>query len=237
MRYLYSLYALLVFLVFFLLLLPFIYLFGFLGERGQKGIWYLLKGWSYVWFFLLGMRIRRRFEETPNPKNTYIVIANHSSYLDSPFIFRSFPFPVLPLATEGFSRIPVFGFLYRKMTVLVNRKSAESRQQSARRLYQTLSRKKSILIFPEGGIPETEDGGLGTFYNGAFRLALETGIPILPVIFPDTRKRWRPGSFWNWQPGLCRALFLKEIDVNGHSLSSLKERTHAQMQAALEKLS
>lgn len=233
MRYLYSLYALLTFVALFLCLVPFFYIFGLMGTSGQKYIWYLVKGWGYVWFFLLGNRVQRIYEQKPERGRNYIVVANHSSYLDTPMVFRCMPFMALPLATESFAKVPLFGFLYKKMAIMVDRKSIKSRRRSVRRMRRTLTNGNSIFIFPEGGIVASGKI-LNPFYDGAFKLAKETGISILPVIFPDTQKRWSPGSFWNWHPGKCRAIFLKEIPIEGSSMNDLKPLAFAQMERALE---
>lgn len=234
MRYLYAVYALLTFVVLFLLLVPFFYIFGLMGTSGQKCIWYLVKGWGYLWFFLLGIRVKRVFEVKPEKSGNYIVIANHSSFLDTPMIFRCMPFMALPLATESFARIPLFGFLYKKMAILVDRASIKSRRRSVRRMSRALSNGHSIFIFPEGGIIESGKT-LNPFYDGAFKLALESGIPILPVLFPDTQKRWTPGSFWNWRPGKSRVIFLQVIEPDGFSVAELKQHAFAQMEEALIK--
>jgi 1-acyl-sn-glycerol-3-phosphate acyltransferase len=164
----------------------------------------------------------------------YIFIANHSSYLDTPMIFRCMPSMVLPLATESFSKVPLFGFLYKKMTIMVDRNSVQSRRRSVRRMRRALSSGKSIFIFPEGGIVSSGKT-LNSFYDGAFRLAIESGIPILPVIFPDTVDRWTPGSFWNWHPGKSRAVFLKEISAKNTTMSDMKKLAFSQIEKALIK--
>lgn len=233
MRYLYALYALLTFLVFFLLILPFIYFFGLFGKRGRTWVWYLLKGWGYAWYFVLGIKVERYFEAKPRKVQNYIVIANHSSFLDPTMIFRCLPFFTLTLATKAFSKIPFFGFLYRRMTVLVDRESASSRQKSIKKLQELLHKGESIFIFPEGGILKSEKM-LNPFYDGAFRLSVETGIPILPILFPDTSKRWGTKGFWDWHTGKCRAVFLKEIFPENFKATDLKSYTFSEMESALK---
>lgn len=234
MRHLYAIYALLTFLLFFLLLLPFIYLFGCLQDFGQKYLWYLLKAWGRIWFFLLGMPVSRVFAQSISKYKSYIFIVNHTTYLDTTFLFRCLPIPALPLAEADFARIPIFGFLYKKMTLLVDRKSLHSRERSVREMKKVLQKGKNILIFPEGGINQTKNT-LKPFYDGAFKLAKETDTTILPVVFPDTKYRWQPDSFWNWHPGKCRALFLEAISPAGKSTQELKELAFTRMKEALEK--
>ncbi|HET8572946.1 MAG TPA: lysophospholipid acyltransferase family protein [Edaphocola sp.] len=220
MRYLYTIYAVTLFLAGFVITMPVIFLFHFF-KNGQEYNWYILKFWSRCWFFLLGIQVSVSFPEEFKAFPPYIIVANHSSFLDTPFLFRCCPFPVLPLATAGFAKIPLFGFLYKEMTVLVQRQSLSSRRQSFRRLKKALNRGKSIFIFPEGGFKQSENT-LQPFYDGAFRLSKETGVPVLPVAFPDTAQRWRPTSFWHWHPGKCRAIFSGPIYPQGKSTKEIK---------------
>ncbi len=229
MKYIYAIYATLTFVVFFLLLFPLFFLLGIFNLK--KAIWYIIKFWSVIWFFLLGMYIRRIFLQKPKTKKTYIVVANHYSYLDTATIFRTFPFIVAPLAMVELAKVPLFGFLYSKMAILVDRSNAKSKVASLRKLKETVLRGKSIFIFPEGSFNNT-DKPIKNFYDGAFKLAIETGTDILPVLFPDTKKRWNNKSFWSWSPGRNRVVFLPEINVAKYGNSEydkLKNDTHELM--------
>lgn len=235
MRYLYVLYALITFVLFFLLLFPFFLLFSLFKNPGRKIIWYLIKAWGYIWFFLLGMPVRRIFKTKPEKNKAYVVVSNHRSYLDTALLFRVMPFMVRPLATKELTKIPLFGFLYRKMAILVDRSSDRSRALSVRLLRHVLRHESSIYIFPEGSFNETEKP-LKDFYNGAFRIALQTRTPVLPVVFPDTVKRWHYSSFWAWTPGICRAIFLDPVEVAPYSedqSDDLKRNVFTLMAAAL----
>lgn len=212
MRYFYTIYCIAVFVIFFLVLFPFFVLFSFFGAWGRKAIWQLIRGWSYVWFFLIGMPARRVYMQRPQKGKNYVVVANHISYLDTPLIFRTIPFFVRPLAKKELAKIPLFGFLYKQMAVLVDRSDVKSKSKSMQMLRRSLQREGSIFIFPEGTFNETGKP-LKDFYDGAFRLALRTNTPILPVIFPDTYKRWHFSSFWSWNAGINRAVFLPEVEL------------------------
>jgi 1-acyl-sn-glycerol-3-phosphate acyltransferase len=225
MRYLYVIWATALFIAFFLVLFPLFLCCSLLGPWGKKAIWYLIKAWSHVWFFLIGMYTKRIFLQPVSKNQNYIVVANHVSYIDTPLIFRTMPFPVRPLAKKELAQIPLFGFLYRQMAVLVDRSNDKSKAHSVQHLRRTLQREGSIFIFPEGTFNETNDP-LKFFYDGAFRLALQTRTNILPVIYPDSINRWNYKSFWNWSPGINRAIFLPEIDITPflpNNVSGLKQ--------------
>jgi 1-acyl-sn-glycerol-3-phosphate acyltransferase len=221
MRFLYSLWCILTFAITFLILLPFFVLFGFFGNWGLQAIGKILRGWSFVWFFIIGMKAKIIFHQKPDKNKNYIVVANHASYIDVPFIFRAVPFFVRPLAKAELAKIPLFGFLYRKVAILVDRNDNKSKAHSIQKLRRVLTREGGIFIFPEGTFNESE-APLKSFYDGAFRLALQTNTNILPVVFPDTVHRWHYSGIWQWTPGNITAIFLPEVDVAAFSPNDVK---------------
>jgi 1-acyl-sn-glycerol-3-phosphate acyltransferase len=155
--------------------------------------------------------------------------------MDIPMVVKSIRQPIRILAKSELAKIPVFGFLYRKATVMVDRSSAENRAKSVMRLKAILRREISIVIFPEGTFNMTGDP-LKEFYSGAFRIALETNTPIKPVIFPDTVNRLHYDSIFSFTPGICRAIFLEEIPVTGMTLKDadlLRHIVYEKMEDAL----
>jgi 1-acyl-sn-glycerol-3-phosphate acyltransferase len=235
-RYFYAIYAVITFVLLFLLFFPLFIVLSFFKAWGRKTIWRIIQLWSYIWFYLIAMPVRREYIQRPDRKKQYIVIANHWSYLDTAMIFRAIPFYARPLAKYELSKIPLFGFLYKTMAIIVDRENPESRLKSLHLLKHTIEAEKtSIFIFPEGTFNETNEP-LKSFYDGAFRIAIETQTPILPVLFPDTRKRWHYRSFWAWSAGISRAVFLPEIDVRNYStndVAALREKTHQAMWRAM----
>jgi 1-acyl-sn-glycerol-3-phosphate acyltransferase len=235
-RYFYAVYAVITFVLLFLLFFPLFIVLSFFKAWGRKTIWRIIQLWSYIWFYLIAMPVRREYIQRPDRKKQYIVIANHWSYLDTAMIFRAIPFYARPLAKYELSKIPLFGFLYKTMAIIVDRENPESRLKSLHLLKHTIEAEKtSIFIFPEGTFNETNEP-LKSFYDGAFRIAIETQTPILPVLFPDTRKRWHYRSFWAWSAGISRAVFLPEIDVRNYStndVAALREKTHQAMWRAM----
>jgi len=239
LRYLYSVYCIITFAVLFLLFLPFFVLLGFFGEKGRKVSWRLIRIWGFVWLFLIAMPVRIHYRAgKPDTGKNYIVVANHLSYLDTAMIFRAIPFYAKPLAKAELAKIPLFGLLYKQVTVLVQRDNKDSKNKSIKQLKEHLEHSGSIFIFPEGAFNETE-APLMHFYDGAFRIAKETHIPILPVLFPDTKKRLHYSSVFSFKPGISRAVFLPEIsaaEIAILDVAQLKERVRNSMLAALEQL-
>lgn len=236
MQFLYSLYAVISFIVLFFFFFPLFVLFSFLGQWGKKIIWYLVKIWSYIWLFIIGIFPQRTFKTAINKQRNYVVVGNHISYLDTAMIFRTMPFFCRILAKKELVNIPIFGFLYKQLAVLVDRSDEASKRKSALLLERVLNQQSSIFIFPEGSFNESTET-LKHFYDGAFRLAIQTQTPILPVVFPDTVKRFHYSGLWKWTPGKSRAIFLEPIEVTGYELSELevlKEQVKNQMREALQ---
>lgn len=221
MRYLYSVWCILTFAITFLALFPFFVLFSFFGKWGLQAIGKILRAWAFVWFFIIGMKPNIKFHQKIDKTKNYIVVANHASYIDVPFIFRAVPFFVRPLAKAELAKIPLFGFLYRKVAVLVDRSDNKSKAHSVQKLRRVLTREGGIFIFPEGTFNESEDL-MKPFYDGAFRLALQTKTPILPVLFPDTVNRWHWSGIFTWSPGKITAVFLPEIRIDEFEPNDVK---------------
>jgi 1-acyl-sn-glycerol-3-phosphate acyltransferase len=232
----YVIYAALLFLVLMLLILPLAIIGSFFGTiRGGTIIYSLCTIWAETWLFLIGIHHKNIYIAPHNKDHACIFVANHISYMDVPVLVKSIRQPMRVLAKSELSRVPVFGFLYKRATVMVDRSDGQNRAKSVMRLKAYLKRKISIFIFPEGTFNITGQP-LKEFYNGAFRVAIETQTPIKPVIFPDTIDRWHYNDFFSLTPGVSRAIFMEEIpvkDLTLHDIDILKEKVYRQMDAEL----
>jgi 1-acyl-sn-glycerol-3-phosphate acyltransferase len=235
-RVLYTTWAILWFVAIMLLIFPFVLLASLWGRiRGGNFIYHILRVWSGAWFFLVGIRPRNIYQHRPDPEKQYIFVINHISYLDAAILPEAIRQPVRPLGKIEMSRVPVFGYIYRMCVVMVDRSNSEHRARSIRNLKSVLKKGISIMIFPEGTFNET-DHPLKDFYDGAFRIALETRTPIQPVLFLDAYERMHHRHFFSLNPGPCRVLFLPLVPVEGLTLAQvkeLKETVFRQMEAGL----
>lgn len=191
--------------------------------------------WADLWFFLIGMPHRRIFEAPLDKQRSYIFVSNHISYLDAAIIPKAIRQPVRPLGKVEMSRIPVFGFIYRNAIVTVDRSSAANRAKSVRILTSLIHKGISVLVFPEGTFNMTTDP-LKDFYDGAFRVAIETQTPVKPVLFLDAYRRMPYESLLSMSPGLSRILYLTEIPVEGMTVADvqlLKEKVYRIMEEKL----
>jgi 1-acyl-sn-glycerol-3-phosphate acyltransferase len=219
---LYTIYALFWFALFTLLAFPLVIVFSFFGKRrGGNMIWSMAKIWADCWYFLLGIRHENTYESTYDPSVNYIFLANHISYMDIPTIFKAIrKQPVRVLGKEEIKKIPVFGYIYSQGAVMVDRGNTERRAKSVRILKSLLKHHISVLIFPEGTFNETGKA-LKSFYDGAFRIAVETQTPIKPVLFLDNYTIMSYKSLLSLKHAKSRAVFLEEISPEGYTLKQI----------------
>ncbi|HTM93267.1 MAG TPA: lysophospholipid acyltransferase family protein [Flavisolibacter sp.] len=191
--------------------------------------------WADIWFALVFIFHKNIYIEELNKDQSYIFVANHISYLDSAIIPKTFRHPVRPLGKVEMAKIPIFGFIYKNAIVTVDRSSAENRIKSVRILKSILKKGISVLVFPEGTFNTTHQP-LKEFYDGAFRIAIETGTPIKPVLLLNAYDRMHYKSIFCLNPGKSRSFFLPEVSVEGLSIKDvgmLKEKVFKLMEEEL----
>ncbi|RPE12371.1 1-acyl-sn-glycerol-3-phosphate acyltransferase [Chitinophaga lutea] len=236
-RALYSVYALIVWLAIMFLILPPIVLVSFLGKvKGGNIVFYFLRFWAHVWFPAVGIFVRKTWK-APKSNDPCIYLANHSSYLDAALAVKVMPLPFRPLGKSELSRIPLFGLIYSRSVVPVDRSTAKGRAQSMRDMLYMIKRNVSLLIFPEGTTNETEQPLL-PFHSGAFRIAIETQTPIRPVLYVDNHARLAKIKFLSLNPGPCRVVFLPLVPVEGLTMEDvphLKKQVRHMMEEELRK--
>ncbi len=236
LQWIYTIYALLLFVAIMLVLFPFAIIASFFGRiRGGNLIFRLCMVWADCWFPLIFI-FHRKIYETPHDRSRqYIFVSNHISYLDAAILPKAYRQPVRALGKIELSKVPVFGFIYRNAIVTVDRSNADNRARSIRILRSIISKGISVMVFPEGTFNMT-NRPLKDFYDGAFRLAIETQTPVKPVLFLDAYSRMNYTSVFRMSPGRCRLVYLQEIPVAGMTLADtemLKQKVYAVMEEKL----
>ena len=236
-QYIYVIWSAVIFLAILFLIMPFVIIASFFGKMtGGNIINGLCRFWVDCLFILCGIR-HTNIEETPHQiDRQYIFVSNHISYLDIPLIFKAIRRQKIRiLGKYELSKVPVFGFLYKSVVVMVDRTSHESRAKSVRQLTSVIRKGLSVYIFPEGTFNE-DHIPLKELYDGAFRIAIETQTPIKPILFLDAYDRLNYKSLFSLNPGKCRTVYLEEITVEGltkNEVGDLKQRVFDIMEAAL----
>jgi len=180
--------------------------------------------WSWVFSLLTFIRYEFYGRENFGKGQSYIFVSNHTSFLDIPGLCLLIPGEFRPLAKKELLKIPVFGLIARGATVIVDRSDRESKQKSLERLKKILTEGISILLFAEGTQNRTKEI-LQPFKDGAFRLAVDTQMPVLPMVVIGAGKLMPPGTI-NLRPGLIKIIVAPEISTSGLTdLNQLKQQT------------
>ena len=225
-----------------LVIIPIIILFPILfltilSEKTYPQFFFLGRFWAKIILYGMGFYYKIDLEQKLEKGESYMLVANHTSMLDimlmllvvknNPFVF---------VGKKELAKIPVFGFFFKRVCIMVDRSSSKSRfkvfELAQKRLHQGLS----ICIFPEGGVPDDENIILDEFKDGAFRLAIEHQIPIVPMVFLDNKKRF-PFRFFSGTTGRMRVKILPFIETKGLTLGSrqeIKQQTRAIILEELE---
>lgn len=181
-RTLHTMYGLAIFAILFILFLPFLFIpIVFPKKHSLVGI--LNRWWARAMFLLVGLPVKVEYRFRPDPRQQYIFCPNHSSYLDIPTTGLNRHNTIFVGKSE-MSRIPLFGWMYRKLHITVDRARVKSGYEALIRSRQAIEEGKSLTIFPEGGIVTKEPPKPAPFKDGAFRLAIEKQIPVVPVTIP-----------------------------------------------------
>ena len=212
------------------ILIPFL-----LGEKYGNISFNFLKLWAWTFSKLNFIPYRIHGKENITPGKAYIYISNHTSYLDIPGVCLTVPTQIRMLAKKELLSLPVLGWIIQHASVMVDRSSNESRIKSMDRLKEVLSRGISILIFPEG--TQNRSGKpLQPFYDGAFRIAIETQRPLLPMVIVGAGKLMPPKKA-SVKPGKINITIHPEIPTTGlkiSDLSTLKAKAAEVMTAIIQ---
>ncbi len=185
-----------------------------------KLFWRLQRLWAKWILRMMGFYIEKLPASSGFDKNRqYIIVANHTSMIDIPVVLAVMKTPVTFVGKKELAQYPVFGYFYKKTNVLVDRSSLKSRKEVYHQVENFIKKGMSIVIFPEGGVPDP-DIDLARFKNGAFRMAIEHKLPLLPLVFFDN-KRKLPYNFFAGGPGKLRYKILPVIETEKLSLDDM----------------
>ena len=192
--------------------------------KGQTWFIRIANVWMQIWLRIVGCPPSVKGKEYLQKGQSYIVVCNHNSLMDPPMSSPFIPGPNKTIAKASFAKVPIFGWYYRMGGVMVDRSSELSRRQSYERMKEVLEMGIHMCIYPEGTRNRT-DQPLKSFYDGAFKLAIESGHPILPAVIFHTRRILPPEKSFYFQPHPIEMHFLSPLDPSGETVASLKEKT------------
>jgi 1-acyl-sn-glycerol-3-phosphate acyltransferase len=188
-------------------------------KRGYFAHW-CARTWSRLILLTTGVRVAVEGLERLVPGRTYVFVSNHQSIYDIPVLFWSLPYQLRIIAKESLGRFPFLGWhLRRTGHMLVDRRNPDRAAifgWAGRLTVQGLS----LIVFPEG--TRSRDGRVGRFKGGSFYLALEAGLPIVPLSVIGTRHVMLKGRLAVY-PGRVRLVVHEPIDTTGLAGTDAKE--------------
>lgn len=222
LRKLHLIYSIFTFTWLYLAAFPFFFLFA------QRKSWHhyayrLNFFWSHTFFFLIALRTELIYEEKLQKNQRYVFCPNHASALDivamclirEPFTF---------VGKSDIARVPLFGYMFRKLHIPVDRRNMKSKYQTIVSSKQAIADGKNVLLFPEGGIIEA-NATLSRFKDGPFRIAIETGTPVVPVTIPFNWIFLPDENIFRFKRHRypIRIILHKPIETTGMTLDNLDE--------------
>ncbi|MGL1888288.1 MAG: 1-acyl-sn-glycerol-3-phosphate acyltransferase [Reichenbachiella sp.] len=154
--------------------------------------------------------------------DNYILCSNHFSYLDVA-ILPFFPLPFKYVGKVSIAKVPLFGYMFKKFHITVDRSTMRERYASFKASTQALNEGFNVAVFPEGGIKSASPPQMHKFKEGAFRMALETGTKIVPITLADTWHIFPLDDKFYFNRRKCRIVIHDPIDPSKYSLDNLKQ--------------
>ena len=180
--------------------------------------------WMGIYMPLIGCPVKIKGKENFAPGENYIVLCNHNAFIDVPVSSPGIPGGNKTIAKAELAKTPIFGMLYKMGSVLVDRKSEASRRESFTTMKAILGMGLHMCIYPEGTRNRTDEP-LKSFHDGAFRLAIATGKPLMPALIFNSRKVMPEKPKFSLFPHRMGFHFLPPVKVNQtDTVEMLKEK-------------
>jgi 1-acyl-sn-glycerol-3-phosphate acyltransferase len=184
--------------------------------------------WSKIVFYLSGIRIHIIGKEKIDKNGTYVFTPNHNSYLDIPVCNIAVSNPFRFIGKKELSKVPLFGWMYKRLYVTVDRKSPRDSYRSYLRSAEFLKQGISMMIYPEGTIGKNKVI-LSAFKEGAFRVAIQTQVPVVPISLIGTDRILKDDGKFLLYPGKVTVIFHEPISTVGlteNDITPLKNKVH-----------
>ncbi len=203
------------------------YLYCLVLPEPRKTKWHRIvsQWWMGTFMLLSGIRFSVRGKHNFDNLENAVVVCNHNSMLDIPVSFPFLPRANKTIAKKSLSKVPIFGWIYSIGTVLVDRNDSKSRQESYDKMKFVLNHGLDMLLYPEGTRNKTS-APLKSFYDGAFKLAIETQKPIVPVVILNTKKMLPAKPVMYFKPGKITMHILPAVYPENHTIDTLKNKVY-----------
>ncbi|WP_413788378.1 lysophospholipid acyltransferase family protein [Tenacibaculum sp. 1B UA] len=196
-------------------------------EKYYPVFWKVVRAWAFFLIYGMGFRLKVEKDQELDRNKSYMFCANHASFIDPWILIAMSKNPIVFVGKKELAKFPIFGFFYKKVVIVVDRSDLESRKKVYEQAHSRLKNGTSVAIFPEGLVP-AENIVLAPFKNGAFSLAIEHQIPIVPQVYYDG-KRLFSWDFFKGSPGTLRVKQCEFIETEylvAGDKKKLKEQTY-----------
>lgn len=198
----------------------------------------VMRLWSRLLLWLSGVSWTVEGLEHLDPAAAYVVVSNHTSNLDPPFHMAALPLSIRFLAKKELFRIPVFGRAMRAVGIVETDRAAHASAHRAinQQVRRNVARGLSLMIYPEG--TRSRDAEVHDFKKGAFRIAVENGLPVVPVATTGTHRAWPPGGRLI-RGGRARMVInppIPTVDLTSDDLEELRDRVRRVVEMTYEEV-
>lgn len=212
--------------------IPILIMFPFLVISILKESYYpyyfkMARIWAKTILFGMGFYYKIKRDQNLELGKSYMLVCNHTSMIDIMLMLATVKQPFVFVGKQELVKIPLFGFFYKRTCILVDRKSSRSKHSVFERAQKRINQGNSICIFPEGGVTNDKTILLDSFKDGAFRLAIDHQLPIVPIAFGDNKQHFSY-TFLSGCPGFLRVKILPFIETEGKTMADknkLKEHS------------
>ena len=200
------------------------------GKKGQDYFIWVSRCWMQSWLYLVGCPVIVRGKENFKKGETYVIVYNHNALIDVPLSAPFVPGGNKTIAKSSFAKVPIFGWFYKRGSVLVDRKNDQSRRKSLEMMRSVLQQNIHMCIYPEGTRNRT-DQPLKPFYDGAFKLAIDAKKEVMPCVIFGTKEAMPINKGFYLVPKRLEIHFLTTVASVDNTAAELKDKVFDIMKA------
>ena len=226
LRIIHTIYAILVYAILFLLFFPFFLLISF-NTKWHKWAYRIDHLWAVLYFPLIFFKTEIQYEGKKTGREPVIYCANHFSTIDIPSL-ALLPKQACYVGKASIKKVPLFGYMFKTLHITVDRNSLKDRGRAFQNYAKAINQGKSLFIYPEGGISSRHIPKQANYKDGAFRVAIEQNVPIVPITIPFN---WGvlPDGEWIIKKYFVKLVVHEPIDTSQLTLKdvpALKEKVY-----------
>ena len=213
-----------------------VYILSF-RKKDYRYAYFFVRMWCYGMFYGMGFRYEliKKTDKKIDPQKQYVIIANHTSIMDVMLPCILFPHhPICFVGKKELEKIPIFGTIYKRICVLVDRKSSKSRAEVYPKCAERMNDGDSVVIYPEGGVPDDTSVMLDSFKDGAFILSSKHQFPLVVFTFCGLKEMF-PFENDKGHPGKVKIYLNDILQPEKKGIQEMKSRSYDMIKNTLKK--